>query len=157
MPFLIGGTHISCHDHLKLMRRVVELEACVHGTLKLGAAVLARECDLVRSRPLCILTCRHGTVVTGVGVRFGSELITLHSHTPLRLLDEGILADGRLVFASVPHDDGSHATVLVDCLALCDVQDSAFCFSDEQWEISIPCRIRGSGCHVEGIIHRPDR
>ena len=89
-------------------------------------------------------------------MRSGSELITLHSHTPLHLLDEGILADGRFVFASVPHGDGSRAIVLVDCLALRDVQDSAFCFSDEQWEISVLCRIRGSGCHVEGI-HPPSR
>ena len=36
----------------------------------------------------------------------------MHSCTPSHLLDEGVLANGRLVFASVPHADSSHATVL---------------------------------------------
>ena len=87
---------------------------------------------------------------------FGSELITLHSRTPLHLLDEGILADGRLVSASVPHDDSSRATVLVDTLRCAMYKTLRSAFSDELWEISILYRIRGSGCHVEGI-HPPSR
>lgn len=88
---------------------------------------------------------------------FGSELITLHSRTPPHLLDEGILVDGQLVFASVPHDDSSHATVLGDTLRCATRETLRSAFSDELWEISILYRIRGSGCHVQAFIHRPDR
>ena len=80
---------------------------------------------------------------------FGSELITLHSRTPLHLLDEGILANGRLVFASVPHADSSHATVLDGTLRCATRETLCSAFSDELWEISVLYRIRGSGCHVE--------
>ena len=80
---------------------------------------------------------------------FGSELITLHSRTPLHLLDEGTLANGRPVSASVPHDDSSHATVLDGILRCAMRKTLCSAFSDELWEISILYRIRGSGCHVE--------
>ena len=80
---------------------------------------------------------------------FGSELITLHSCTPSHLLDEGTLANGRLVFASVPHADSSHATVLDGTLRCAMRKTLCSAFSDELWEISILYRIRGSGCHVE--------
>ena len=80
---------------------------------------------------------------------FGSELITLHSCTPPHLSDEGILANGPPVSASVPHADSSHATVLDDTLRCAMRKTLCSAFSDELWEISVLYRIRGSGCHVE--------
>ena len=80
---------------------------------------------------------------------FGSELITLHSCTPPHLSNEGILANGRPVSASVPHADSSHATALNDTLRCATCKTLCSAFSDELWEISVLYRIRGSGCHVE--------
>ena len=88
---------------------------------------------------------------------FGSELITLHSRTPLHLLDEGILADGRLVFASVPHADGSRATVLGDTLRY--AMRKTLCSASPTNNGRSPSSAASEGQAVtwKAFIHRPDR